>query len=353
MKGAVLLVVLGLVAAPPSARLTPASGAVDLGERWTTTLKYRGPAPTLSAVQGGRSQSFTVTRIRAGVYRASVGPDAVGRWTVQARVARKMLRLGALTVRPALTNAVDVVLLPDGRLLVPDLANYVYAAPAGGALSVAAGNGRAGSTGDDGPASAAAVGFPVEVAVDPGGGFAVVQGNRVRHIGADGTITSVGVFDSPTALVYDAQRNLYVSELGGRVLRVDAANGTVTTYAAGLSQPHGLAVDAAGNLFVCDVGNHRIQRVDRGTGEITTAASDLGIPVDVTLGPDGSLYVADFGDNRIVRIADGALSQVVTAVGPNSVAVDRTGAVYFTERTRPHVLRVDPTTGRVTTALGR
>ena len=355
-----LFAVLGLVASAPSARLSPATGAVDLGARWTATLTlrsgsnpYRGSAPTVTAVHGSQSRAFTLTRRHPGVYRASVQPDAVGSWTVRARIGRKTLRLGSLTVRAALTNAVDVVLLPDGRLLVPDLANYVYAAPVGGALAVAAGNGRPGSSGDDGPATTAAVGFPVEVAVDPGGGFGVVQGNRVRHVGRDGTIATVGAFDSPTALAYDAQRNLYVSELGGRVARVDAGNGAVTTHATGFDQPHGLALDAAGNLFVCDVGNHRVRRVDRATGEATTVADGLGTPVDLTLAPDGTLYVADFGANRIVRVAGGTVTQVVTAVGPNSVAVDASGAVFFTERTRPHVLRLDPATGRVTLALGR
>ncbi len=92
---------------------------------------------------------------------------------------------------------------------------------------------------------------------------------------------------------------------------------------------------------------------DRATGELTTVADGLGTPVDLTLAPDGTLYVADFGANRIVRVAGGAVTQVVAAVGPNSVAVDATGVVYFTERTRPHVLRLDPATGRVTLALGR
>src|SRR5215211_6905437 len=108
MKAAVLVAILGLIAAPPPARLSPASGTVDLGARWTTKLTYRGPAPKLTAVRGTQSRAFAVTRVRKGVYRASVAPDAIGRWTVKARVAGKTLRLGTFTVRPALTNAVDV-----------------------------------------------------------------------------------------------------------------------------------------------------------------------------------------------------------------------------------------------------
>jgi sugar lactone lactonase YvrE len=363
-------------AAAPSVRLSPARGAVDVAVPWTSTLTvrtggspYRGRAPRMIARLGTSTRAFRVRRAGRGVYRATVVVDSVGRWTITALVARRKLRVGTLVAKAALTNAVDVAVLPDGRLLVPDLSNYVYAAPAGGELKIAAGNGRPGSSGDGGPATAAAVGFPVEVAVDPGGGFGVAQGNRVRHVAVDGTITTVGTFDSPTALAYDGDGNLFVSELAGRIRRVDGSSGSVTTYAgtgaagfdgdggpasvARLDQPHGLAVDAEGNLFVCDVANHRVRRVDRHTGRITTIVAGLGVPVDATVAPDGSLYVADFGDNRIVRVANGALTSVVTAVGPNSVAVDAARSVYFTERTLPHVRRFDPATGRVSVVLGR
>jgi hypothetical protein len=361
--------------APPTARLSPSSGAADLARPWTTVLTlrvggraYRGAAPRLVAHRGSLTRSFALDRTRAGVYRATVVADAVGRWTVMVIVARKRTKIGTLVVRPALTNAVDVALLPDGRLLVPDLANYVYAAAPGGAPTVVAGDGQRGSSGDGGRATAAGLGFPVEVAVDPRGGFAVVQEDRVRNVASDGTITTVGRFDLPTALAYDADGNLFVSELPNRLVRVSPA-GTVTTYAgtgaagfdgdngpavaAVLNQPHGIAVDAGGNVFFCDVGNHRVRRIDRETGRITTAAAGLGLPVDLTLGPDGSLYVADFGDNRIVRVTNGAPTTVVAAVRPNGVAVDAAGAVYFTERTFPHVLRFDPGGGRVSVALGR
>jgi streptogramin lyase len=358
--------VLGLVtattvhaAAPVSVRLSPAAGSVGVTAPWHTTLTVRNGGramPRMVARLGSNSRAFTLRRTRPGVYRATVAVDSIGRWAISVIVARKTLRAGTLVATPYLTNVPDVALLPDGRLLVPDLANYVYAAAAGGALAVVAGNGRPGTSGDNGPATSAAVGFPTEVAVDPGGGFAIVQGDRVRRVAPDGGITTVATFASPTAIAYDADRDLFVSELGGLVRRVDARTGAVTTYAGadgGLSQPHGLVVDAEGNLFVCDVGNHRIRRVDRRTGEVTTVAAGLGAPVDVTIAPDGSLYVADFGENRIVRVANETVTPVVSGVGPNGVAVDAARSVYFTERTLPHVLRFDALTGRVSVVLGR
>jgi streptogramin lyase len=58
-------------------------------------------------------------------------------------------------------------------------------------------------------------------------------------------------------------------------------------------------------------------------------------------------------DENVAKRVPNPKPHRVAAVGPNSVAVDATGVVYFTERTRPHVLRLDPATGRVTLALGR
>jgi DNA-binding beta-propeller fold protein YncE len=70
--------------------------------------------------------------------------------------------------------------------------------------------------------------------------------------------------------------------------------------------------------------------------------------------PGSDLYVADFGNNRVARIgAGGAVSTVVTGVGPNSVSVDGAGLIYMTERTLPRVRRIDPATGHVVTVLGR
>ena len=67
-------------------------------------------------------------------------------------------------------------MLPGGEILVADTSNHVYRTRRGGSLSVVAGNGKPGSGGDGGPATQARVGFPVEVAPDPRGGFGIVSG---------------------------------------------------------------------------------------------------------------------------------------------------------------------------------
>lgn len=281
-------------------------------------------------------------------------------------------RLRSVTVRaaaPQLTIALDVTVMPDGSLLISDLSNRVFRARPGGPLAVVAGNGELGHDGDGGPAVRARVGFPVEVARDPRGGFALVSGERwVRRVGEDGVIRTIAELASPTALAFDvrgqplrvragrpnpARRRRHgsgddVRGVGGEGYGGDGG----PAVAAQLNRPHGLAVAADGTVYVCDTFNNRIRRIGP-DGVIRTLATGVNSP-DLELAPDGSLYAADFGNNRIARVSlDGAVSTVASAAGPNAVAVDAAGLVYFTERGVGRIRRVDPSTGAVTTVLGR
>ncbi|HEU6444391.1 MAG TPA: hypothetical protein VFL61_04965 [Gaiellaceae bacterium] len=261
---------------------------------------------------------------------------SAGRWSLWA--GRR--RLGSVLVRAAplrLTNTVDVVVEPSGSLLLVDLSNRVFRL-SGDRLTLVAGNGRPGRTGDGGQATRAAVGFPVEVALAPGGGFAVVHDERwIRHVDAGGTIRTVAELEQPTALAYDPAGNLFVSDLSGRVQRI-APSGARTTF-TGFNQPHGLAIAPDGTAYVADTFNNRIRRIAP-DGTVTTHAEGLNQPNDVSLGPDGSVFAAVYGDNGIFRIAPGgAATRVADATGPSAVAVAADGTVYFTERGRPGVRR--------------
>ena len=240
-----------------------------------------------------------------------------------------------LTIRPALTGALDVAVLPDGALLVGDRAGYALRAFP---------NQR--------PTVVARLLFPVEVSPDPLGGYTVVSEERfVRRISPQGAVSTLADLQQPTAHAHDGTGNTYASELGGRVVRVDRATGTVTALAQGLDRPHGLVVDTDGSLVVCETFANRLVRVG---GGMTTLATRLSQPVDVARAPDGTFVVADAGNNRIARVArDGSVTTVVTATRSQSVAVDSAGRVYFTEGKLTRVLRYDPATNNVTVVLER
>jgi streptogramin lyase len=86
----------------------------------------------------------------------------------------------------------------------------------------------------------------------------------------------------------------------------DWAAGTVDMYAAGplagrtgqitgLSQPEGLAVDSAGNLYVAEAGRDDV-RVYSGTTLVSTLFDQDREPYGVAVGPDGKVYVANTYD---------------------------------------------------------
>jgi len=152
-----------------------------------------------------------------------------------------------------------------------------------------AGNGEAGSGGDRGPATAAQLAYPEGVAVDAAGNLYIAdrEDNRVRKVAAgSGTITTVA----------------------GTGIRGYGGDGGPAT-AAQLAIPEGVAVDAAGNLYIADAANDRVRKVAAGSGTITTVAGDgtradggdggpataaqLDSPEGVAVDAAGNLYIAD------------------------------------------------------------
>lgn len=102
-------------------------------------------------------------------------------------------------------------------------------------------------------------------------------------------------------------------------------SGTLGSHGTGVGQfsdPHSLAVDTAGNLYVADTGNNRIQKYNVNTGTWTawggtaagTAAGQFNAPQGIAVGSDGTVYVADTGNNRIqVGLTNGPAATLASA----------------------------------------
>ena len=207
-----------------------------------------------------------------------------------------------------------------------------------GQLSLVAGNGTPGYSGDNGPANLAQLQFPMALAVDGAGTVYIADAGVVRKV-SNGVITTVagasipsiipGVGITATGIAVDAAGNLYVA-VNGRILEV--SNGVATTVAGPCCGPSpygdnipalgaslnvaGMAVDASGNLYFADICLNRIRKVSNGL--LTTAAGSgstatfFSCPSPVVGGPDGR-------------------ATAVSLDTPNAVAVDAAGNVYFTE----------------------
>ena len=180
-------------------------------------------------------------------------------------------------------------------------------APGLGTISTLAGSGVRGAAGDGGPATAAQLNAPRTTATDSAGNTYVAdtENQRIRRISAAGIITTVA---------------------GNGTAGYSGDGGAAT--AARLNNPHGVDVDAAGNLYIADSANHRIRRVSpsgvittvAGTGSTTyngdgipAAQASLAYPKGVTVAPDGSIYVGDANHHRVRRFVPGGT--ISTAAG--------------------------------------
>jgi len=240
-----------------------------------------------------------------------------------------------------------------------------------GEIRVIAGTGVAGYGGDGGPAELAVLNTPDGFALAPNGDLYVSdRGNaRIRRIdAATGIITTyMGTGATtftpdglpaaqsnavwPQGLAFDPAGNLLVVE-SGRVRRIDASTSIVTTVvgngswtfsgdggpatAAGLS-PRGLAVDAAGNIFVQDFGNYRIRRIAAATGVINTVVGNgqadycgenvparsacIGYVRGLDIEASGNVLISDEHGHRVRRIS-AATGNIVTVMNPVQIPGD-------------------------------
>ncbi|MBI5283131.1 MAG: SMP-30/gluconolactonase/LRE family protein [Candidatus Solibacter usitatus] len=228
-----------------------------------------------------------------------------------------------------------------------------------GNVTVVAGNGKAGLTGDNGPALSATLTRPSHLTADQQGNiyYAELLEPKVRRIdGTTGMITTVpigrpdedfpGELETSSGLAADAEGNLYVAQANrSRVLKVAAGTGEVTVFAGTGSQefeadgqpasktavaaPLGLAADAAGNLYIAELLWARIMRVDAATREISTIA----------------------GNGLTAYNGDGASALEAQLYEPANVMAATSGDVFVSSALADRVLRIDAT-GRVTTAAG-
>src|ERR1017187_4742433 len=269
----------------------------------------------------------------------------------------KMIKSG-----PILHNRLETVRLRPAHLLgvATALLGFVISAAADNMVTIA-GNGSEGFSGDGGNALAAQMGAIWGLPVDAQGNvyFADTWNQRVRKVTAGGTISTIAGSGSsgdggdggpalsadlfwPAGLAPDTAGNLYVST-GSRVRKV-SSDGTIAAFAgtsspgyggdgqratsASLREPHGRAVDSAGNVYIADSGNFRIRKVDQ-TGKIATIAG---------AGQSGSS--GDGGPATAARIGY-----------VDALALDQSGNLYFSDPYNHCVRRISPS-GTIQTVAG-
>lgn len=286
---------------------------------------------------------------------------------------------------------------PSGNLYVSDFDNYAIRKIAGGVVSTVASV--------DNPFNVGSKSYPTGMLVDSAGkldvlladfGLYLVSVDTSGKFGAPrstGTfIRGTGVHFSPAAnrgaMVRDAAGNLYLTDQGYHVVRrVDpAGNASVvageigvpgavdgTGAAAHFKSPVGLAIDAAGNLYVADTGNHAIRRITpagvvstwagllatSGDADGTLAAARFNKPWQLAFDAAGNLFVTDQGNSLVRKITPaGVVSTVVGQRGkhtialgslaaatlntPSGILVGSQGEIYLTDAAENVVLEITP-----------
>ena len=229
-----------------------------------------------------------------------------------------------------------------------------------------------------------------------------VAGNGEKGYSGDAGPATAATLNMPHEIQFDRAGNLYIAERDNHVVRkVEAKTGVISTLAgtgvagfsgdggpsarAQLRQPHSIAIDGAGRILICDVGNHRVRQVDLSSGTIETFSgtgerqptadgaplkgTPLNGPRTLTFG-DGDLFLALREGNAIYRIAaktatihhvagtgeqgysgDGGAAVRARLAGPKGLAY-ADGNLYIAD-TENHVVRcVQVKTGMITTVLG-
>lgn len=276
-------------------------------------------------------------------------------------------------------------------------------------VSTPAGSGTAGFA--DGTGNAAQFSNPAGVVTNAAGDVFVADrlNHRIRRITAAGVVSTfagsgdpgftngIGTaarFEKPAGLAIDAAQNLYVADEQNHQIRKITPAGVVSVFAgsgiAGFLEgsaatarflyPTGVAVDADGNVYVADSGNHRIRKISAVDGMVSTHAgtgvagatdgavadAQFSTPKALALGAGAALIVADTG-NHSIRVIDAGT--VITLAGdgtegfanglgtsarfasPGGVSRDVDGVVFVADSGNHRIRRILPD-GTVDTLAG-
>ena len=226
-------------------------------------------------------------------------------------------------------------------------------------ITTVAGNGTQGFSGDGGLATNAELGGIWGIAVDASGNFYITDGDRIRKVNTSGIISTVA-------------GNGWGGYSGDGELAISAE----------FYGPRRVAVDAVGNIYIADGGNHRLRKVDTsgiirtvagngisgfsGDGGAATSA-ELSGPTAVAVDAAGNIYIADGSKIRKVNTSgiistlagkdadsyggDGGLATDAYLSGAEGIAIDAIGNIYIAEQNNNRIRKVN-TSGIISTVAG-
>jgi sugar lactone lactonase YvrE len=236
------------------------------------------------------------------------------------------------------------------------------------------------------------------------GQLTTVAGSGQKGYAGDGGLATKAMLNEPYEVRFDKAGNMLFVEMKNYVVRkVDAKSGTMSTVAgtgelgfggdggpatkAQLNIPHSIAIDGDDNLYIADIGNHRIRKVDAKTGIINTIAGNgekqpptdgqpaagrpmigpralfiAGPTMWIALREGHSVWKMDLPSGVLTRVAgtgkrgysgDGGPAKDATFDGPKGIAVGPDKGVYVVDTENNAIRRIDSVAGTISTIAGR
>jgi len=263
---------------------------------------------------------------------------------------------GGKATQATLFDPHGIVITADEQMYVADTRNHTVRKIdlKTGSISTVAGTGKAGYSGDGGPATKAEFNGTFAIDVDPigrnlyiadlenrrvrkidlkSGIVTTIAGNGEKGVPKDGADASASPLVDPRAVAADSKGNVYVLERGGNALRVvdkqgkirtliaptgSAATSAATKVAPDLNGPKHLCVDRKDNVVIADAENNLVRYFNSSTGKTATIVG-TGLPGKEIVGgeplktrvhrphgvfvhPSGALYISDSYNHRILKL---------------------------------------------------
>lgn len=224
---------------------------------------------------------------------------------------------GAAASLATLNSPTDVAFDATGSMYIADRGNQVIRRVTSGIISTFAGTGTNGFAGDGGPATSAQLSNPTFLAAGNGSIYVSdALNHRVRRIDSSGNIATV-------------------AGIGTAAFAGDGGPPTSASFNA----PHGLRVDASGNLFVADYGNCRIRMVPAAAGTYFGQSMVAGYVYTIA------------GNGSAASTGDGGPATSAGLASPYYLELDGLGNCYVSEWSS-HLLRKITPQGTITTIAG-